>query len=481
MFCKQCGYNNDNYASMCKRCGSSLREADNYDKDESQDITPPSGGLRFVKKRENPLESAKKRFKKLEYAEHDTRRRMILIIIGASILLGLMMYGMVSCTRACFAPEPEIVYGSSGGNIANFAIAAQDGEYVYYSLPFGANPGLYRAPLQGGDPVKLSYRKLSQMAVSGDWLYGVDADDGCFYRMNKNGTDAQNVLGDAQPLWVNIADNTVYYIDARDGLIYRASVGGLGSGKTARAELIYPHPAASLSVWEDCIYFVAVNEDYVWGGSPDDEDVSGSDVSGSDVSGSDAPQQDSFLPEEALYYEISGSDIRTLRRFGTLTRAELDGDNPEPLCDDIAADVSRYGEYLYYASPATAMVSTGDFSLVTGKSIDEEVDCLAYRRINLKTLRREPFLSANMSRSPLNVTATKVYFVGSEGTLERTGFSGSVHEVLPVPQRDVMLVCVAGDWVYYIADSGDTLGIIKSDGSSPRTLAQRIVIPEAVN
>lgn len=399
MYCNQCGYKNHQHATFCKRCGSDLRRNADHPED-NRGKARGAGALRFAPGIQSVWEPAlrwiKKKAAQLRQIKIDPARLMIVggilaknrsdssphrsaqrerrerlarwgILLGAVILIIIFVLA-ISCSGGSVGS-----FGNTGGNVAGGGHVVSNGFGTYFSRLYGDNPGLYYTDSGNGSEFKMSYRKFTQIGLSGDWIYGVDVDDGQYYRVSLDGTKTQQVLPrGVLPKNAAIADNYVYYINRADQKIYRADLSKITGRKPASPQRLYDQPADCLNVTADSIYFLKINSNQPsFNPAPEDQPES------EEVS-EDPPQQTvNDLPSNNLTDSVDQGEVLpsvTAKQlidpelvgraamgkapiFGTIMRMDLNGRKEKSIGVSEAAYMTVAGGTLYYGVPATIWVN----------------------------------------------------------------------------------------------------------------------------
>lgn len=439
MFCRQCGYNNDKYTRMCRRCGSDLYTAQ---EEQGSMPEPQNGRLLRERPRHSIIDDIKQLFvRRRRYITMSRRTKYIIAACAAgALLLALMVWGTVSCVRSCNQPPPDYTAYTESGNIAHGSRAVSDGEYIYYCEPMGDNPGLYRVPVEGGERTKLSYRRMTGLACVDGYIYGTDTDTGCYIRISVNGLDARTVL-EFEPQCVNFVGDRMYFLS--DGSIYTAEPGGK---LPLEISPVYTGgDAKCLTVSANDAYFIRVSPGLT----------------------------DAVAAAAGL-------------ECGLVSHLSLETGALSVLHETPADMLTVYGEYLFFAVGATAEVQVVEESDDEDEDKDEDeneesvtvstriVDCMEFRRLNTVTGECVIFLSPNISVSPLNVTSHGVYFIGTNGGIERVPFGGGDPERIPAFETNISGVTVVENYLYFGSEANTRLCCIRTDGSDWELLCRAL-------
>lgn len=446
MFCRQCGYNNDKYASVCRRCGSVLRDIGNYAPDAPEEevstneeiidemLSRGSGQLKLEKKKEPLLVALKKRFKKLEYASDNTKKWLIAACIAGALVICLAAFGIVRLAVSCSNSAADI-YASDSSSIAadTCAVIDERGEWIYFTKMYGENPGLFKVSAEGGEELKLSYRRLTQMLLTDEWIYGTDSDDGCLWRVPTGGGAAQLVTEDTVED-VNIVNDDLYYIGS-DGCIYQSSLRRVDEETAVTAKKLSEKQAMCLTVYNDKIYFI----------EPDSVDTT-TTTTMPVVSNSSMPFFGAAEDEKKLVSPFENTV------YGTIFTMNTDGSGIKAFGSEKAAYMTVQGDNIYYAVGTTVPVSTGDVNLITGEPEVVDYAALQMRRRSIKGGSSVNFNEPGVAGGFLNFTSSGVYFVSAENGLLRCSLKGDETSYVYTGESDIDSVSVVGKWLYYWAN-----------------------------
>ncbi len=486
MYCRQCGYNNDNYSRMCKRCGSNLRDVEGAEQrpDSQEDIMKHVGGLKYAPMRVSFRGLIKKRFKKLRHVAGDHKNRLTFVIVIASILLcvaGALIAAQIRSCNTVVVAE----YGNNNCNIANNCYAASNERWLFYSVPYGDNTGLYRVDLNTDNKLKVSYHSLYCISLLNDWVYGLDG-GGNALRISFDGTRVQWLLEDAPVSSLSVVDNYVYYIGS-DAVPYRACLDDVSDERPASPERLYNGAVGSLLACGDWLYYTTL-----------DSVATITKATSVDFGeGYNGEGNVGFVVDELITSPTDAPDTVTMFNSagyptGRLYRMRMDGTENTLLVDGAVFAVTVHGDYVYYFTETTVTVSYTDLhpeltepTKKTKKTsrrrkttttepppVNVDVPCMQSWRLSLRSMGFTDFLRPDASYSPLNVGGSGVYYISKAGDLMKTGLSGGEGELIATGQQRVDSVSLVGDWVYYTADGGTTFGRVFFDGSAGEILAQ---------
>lgn len=494
MYCRQCGYNNDNYTKACRRCGSSLAvdDSDTVIKREAGD-----GELKYAAKRESFKEWLMIPFEKLNRARPDNTRKIVFYTVCAAAVFFVLIIAAAGIVRSCSTVEEEDSYGNSGMNILQEAVACTDGEYIYYLVSTGDNTGVFRQPCEGGEILKLSYLKLRSLSIYDGWLYGTDP-YGIPYRVPSSGGEAQQLYPSAV-CDMQIFNHCVYFITESCELM-RAAIDTIDQQGGFSAERIAQRRVSSFLIEDGVLYFIESTESFDNSTafvSSNNISVSASDISASDsalvstpegepavASSSDLvpiPEAEALPEPEVREWRIledrtadpsswPTTDIRCNYPetvSGPIWRMQPDGSDAEQLTYESCSNLCVYGDYLYYTTEKLTTVSASD---VFGEEYGDAQltrQVLQCWKLDLHTLKYMRFLDKGTVTSHMLPCEDGFYFLGEQGDMM---FYSSVDEALTTVLTDVDPVrhcCAVGDWIYFSSYDGLTITRIKRGEKVP--------------
>lgn len=453
MYCRQCGFNNDKYSKMCKRCGSDLTRP-------TEEYTPPvtePGQLRFAPKQETVIDLFKRRFRKLERAALDKSHRRPFIIAAVCIAVIVVAVIAVPRIKECMTVVPDS-YGDTACNTASFGAVAVKDDFMYCSQPIGDNPGLYRIKLSTGERLKISWHTLEQVSWYEGWLYGVD-ETGALIRMSHDGLTEQRVTDDLNVRYVSLFNGYVYYINEAS-LICCAALADISDDTTAESKPVSDMSASEMMIFDGMIYFIEPTSVGYQPGVPMESILDPEWVPGkiSWITGKEIPPD----------YRVDAADADMV--MGNVCRMKPDGSESEMIVGGSLCNLSAHGEYLYYMTQTAVEVSASQFDHGAPASIAIKASSCQFWRYNLVTSKYTRFLDEGTSRSALNVTDNGIVYVSLNGDLETCPTVGGDRRLLPTEAVDVKSFAVINNVVYYTSDEGGRVGYINIDGSGPVTL-----------
>ena len=466
MFCKQCGYNNDKYASVCRRCGSVLRDIGNYkagsvdstddENDISDDGSGGNGDLRYARRKEPFLTMVKKRFKKLDHASEDTKKKMIIGILAGTLVVCLAAVGIKEWVQSC-NPYISYSYGADSAEIANDTCAVMDGkgEWIYFTKLYGDNPGLFRVSPKGGEEYKLSYRGMTQLLVFEDWVYGTDVSDGLLWRVPATGGPAQQVTDDKVDD-VNIVNGMVYYIGS-DEYVWRGSLKDVSDDTTIDAKCICEKRATCLTVYEDTVYFIERPKPVVTTTTLPPEVSSSSSLP-------------FFGADESTKLKSPFDD----QEYGKIISANLDGSEMKAVGSDKAAFMTVKSGYLYYAVEATVKKKTGKKDLITGEPEVVDYAALQMRRRLIEGGNTVNFGDPETFAGFIDVDKTSaIYFVSTDGVLMKCGDKGEEVDYIYTGMSGITSAQVVGKWIYFWTEENTKFCRVPTGGGNVEIICEK--------
>lgn len=453
MYCRQCGFNNDKYSKMCKRCGSDLtRPVEDYSPRPSE-----PGKLRHAPKAESFTDLFKRRFKRLRRVAKDTKQLRAWIIAGAVTLVAVAAVILVPRVAACMAVEPD-TYGDTAGNVATHSPAAVDGDYIYCSQPVGDNPGLYRIRISTGEMLKINWNTLSRMTWYDGWLYGLD-ESGTMVRFSGDGLERQQVLEEQNIRCASFYNGGLYYLDAY-GAVMRVDLDSVSDEMPAEPELIKDVRACEMIIFDGSIYYIEQTGLCFEPDVPMDSIIDPEYEPGkiSRITGKEIPP---------AYRVDAGSATKPA---GNIYRIQPDGSGEELLVDEQVCNLSAYGDYLYYMTQTVQEVSASVFDHKAPASIVIRGSSSQFWRYNLITDKYTRFLNEGTARSALNVTDKGIVFISVKGDLEICPVTGGDKALLPTEAQNIDSFAVVNGVAYFSADSGTRVGWVNIDTKVHTTL-----------
>ncbi len=194
--------------------------------------------------------------------------------------------------RDQLAAYQPLVRGNSAGNIANWGIAATQGDWVYFS-------------------------NISQ--------------DNKLYRMRLDGTGKQ-LLSNDRALYINVVGDWIYYINQTDqSKMYKIRLDG--SGKT---KIDDQHSATVISVVGDWIYYITQSEQYKLFKIK-------TDGTGKMQLGTDFLVEEMYATEDWIFYTIQNQNLQ-------IFKIRPDGSQRTKVTEYGARQLNIEGDWLYFVN-----------------------------------------------------------------------------------------------------------------------------------
>ena len=457
MYCRQCGYNNDNYTKICKRCGSMLNESPDEYRVPPSDPGNRVGGLRFAPKKEKLSERISRNFSRLRRVSERRLNKWTVVIAAAVMVLCVAALVIILDIRYKNSITP-VQYANDSCNIMQDCFAAQNDEFLFFSSPYGSNPGLYRETLLTGQRLKIAYRTLSCISVQDGWIYGLD-EHGSPLRISVDGTVTQYITDDAPLSYFTVTDSYCYYIDA-DHYMYRIKLdfpeddeaaGGHEAMNRARPEQICGDRVGCMLLSSDRIFYTTLT-----------------------------------MHESAHTENISGGDIRleplcssTGYPVGQLWSIALDGTDAAPILEESVFSMSTKGSYIYFFTESTETVSYTDIyppstettkktkktkkKTTTTEPPPKNIDVIRLHswRYSMRTGGYASFLADDHSISPIYISGDSIYYISKDGNLMTASLSGLDEELIPTDTQKIDHVFELGGYVYFSSSEDELYARIK--------------------
>ncbi len=468
MYCRQCGYNNDQYSKLCHRCGSVLREAEeHYDNNPKEEQSAQEEGvLKYARKGDDLITLLKMPFRQLERVTENHRRRWPILIITASVIvICLVVWLTVLGTNAC-REEEAIIYGNTPSNTAFNALAAADDNYIYYTCPFGENPGLYRMSVSTGEILKISYHCLESLSVVDGWVYGMDT-DGTVMRISYDGLSSQQVIEETRVKHPVVVGNYLYYIGKACRLC-RADLTTLTKRSLAKTQPLTEAAVSEFVIYEDIIYFIEMSaDDYdrLFTVSTEVTPPSYKDENGKTV------QPESYTVSELVTPD--GADIPN--NPGCIRRMTPDGENESELLGSPVLNLTAGNGYLFFQTETTVVISATDIDPNAPADMPYELPAKKAWRLSLETLKYSTLLDAGIADSPMTPTDDGwVYYIAADGNLERVALKGGERVNVLTYKQDTDRFSLCAGRMYVMTDNETRLISMLPDGTGHIDLCEKL-------
>ncbi len=141
--------------------------------------------------------------------------------------------------------------GNSSGNLQNIGFAAQQGKWMFYTIPDTRYPyPLFRAMLDGETGIKTltESQPMSYINVVGEWIYYINKSDEHAYRIKTDGTEKKLIIND-QVTNLVVVEDYIYYTTIFNG-IFKTKTDG-----SSRELITSERPLSTLLVQDNTIYY----------------------------------------------------------------------------------------------------------------------------------------------------------------------------------------------------------------------------------
>lgn len=130
------------------------------------------------------------------------------------------------------AYEPAALRGNTSGNITNWGIAAQQGDWTYFSN-ITDNYKLYKMRTDGSSKSKLSDDNVLYINVAGDWIYYCNrSDQSKIYKISTDGTGRARIDDEHSASLMMVDGEWIYYITPNEQFrMYKIKTDGTGKSR----------------------------------------------------------------------------------------------------------------------------------------------------------------------------------------------------------------------------------------------------------
>jgi hypothetical protein len=161
--------------------------------------------------------------------------------------------GKITLTLTVAAIEDR---GNTVGNIANGAFVAQEGDWVYYNLPYFGDYFM-KMRADGTGLTSMFVEKASGINISNGWFYYFLPDNG-IYKIKTDGT-GKTLVTIASTDRISVVGDWIYYNDASDGYrTYKIKTDGTGKVR------LNTDQALDISVTNGWIYYRNGSDNYAY-------------------------------------------------------------------------------------------------------------------------------------------------------------------------------------------------------------------------
>jgi len=217
--------------------------------------------------------------------------------------------------------------GNTFGNINNGGYAAIKGEWIFYQ---NVNDGgkLYRIKTDGTSCSKLCDDKVAYINITGAWLYYSNIDDDRrIYKIRTDGTNRSKFSDNSYCLGVTLAGDWIYYRGSFSSIIYKINIDGSQHQKLGDEKGVF------INVADDWVYFIKNRTELckIKKDGTGSQKISNGKFVSINVAG------------DYIYFR-NGDDGDKLYKIQT------DGKKSIKLCDDNVDSINVAGEWIYYAN-----------------------------------------------------------------------------------------------------------------------------------
>lgn len=304
----------------------------------------------------------------------------LLFIVGGMffiIIAVILIVGQISDNRieGTIPEEPIAGYyieerrGNTSGNINNRGIAAQQGEWIYYSKVSGiykmridgsentmltddfavylnvvddwiyyvlaGGDGIYKIRTEGNEPTKIAADTASRLNLVGDWLYYENVDG--IYKVGLNGTGHTLIIEDSASMGLCIADGWIYYpvkpsLQSLDEFWTVYKVHTDGSGRTK----LNDDKTTNLNVSDGWIYYSIFINDYGSSG------IYRMETNGDNLTKvSDVKPSNLNVVGDWMYFNVPDDN-------GSLYKMRIDGSDYTKLNNDQSESINVLDDWIFY-------------------------------------------------------------------------------------------------------------------------------------
>lgn len=146
--------------------------------------------------------------------------------------------------------------GNTYGNIANYGLVAQSGDYIYYSNSYD-KWRLYSVKVDNTENKRLTTDSVQYINIVDSKVYfSNSSDNGRLYVIGTDGSGRKK-LNDTRSEYINVVGDYIYYIDADSGWnIKRMKKDGTS------VEVLSTSKCTNLAVTSDWIYYINWNDNF---------------------------------------------------------------------------------------------------------------------------------------------------------------------------------------------------------------------------
>ena len=285
------------------------------------------------------------------------------------ILLGvifLFVLGITACSATDSKNGGGATYGNTAGNIANRALVAREGDWVYY-VNYDDGQSLYKERTDGSEKEQLSAEtECGYLNVGNGWVYFTNK-DGYLLRVSTDGA-TQEVIWEQTCGSVNLVDDWLYFIDhSYNSQLYKMRTDGEGR------QALYDIRSLSVGgaiVYDNWIYYLEgydlyrhkldgpdlekVTEDLVFSAATITDDwiyyINMNDNGYLYKIRPDGTGRECVYQASSIYLNVAGEWIyfSNLSDNRYLYRVRTDGTGSEKLNEEAISGTNIAGDWVYY-------------------------------------------------------------------------------------------------------------------------------------
>lgn len=219
--------------------------------------------------------------------------------------------------------------GNTPGNIANDAVVAQQGDWIYYTDVSGDNY-LYKIKTDGTGKTQLNNERTQNINVVGEWVYYIsndnDFEEKYLYKIKTNGSNKMKLNNDVTGN-ITVMGDWIYYINnSDDDRIYKIRTDGTNRTK------ICGDAAFLMTIVDDWIYYSNISDDngYLY------------------KIKTDGTGKLKLNNERIWHINVSGDWIYYTVRDRYIYKIKTDGTNKTKICQDKCMGINVFGDWIYY-------------------------------------------------------------------------------------------------------------------------------------
>ncbi|MDC3418364.1 DUF5050 domain-containing protein [Aquibacillus salsiterrae] len=152
--------------------------------------------------------------------------------------------------------QPIVSRGNSSGNIANWGIAALQGDWVYFSN-ISQGYKLYKMRLDGTGKQLLASDRSLYINVVGDWIYYINqSDQAKMYKVRTDGTQKTRIDDQHSATVISVVGDWIYYVTQSEQYkLFKIKTDGTGKTQLGNDALV-----EEMYATEDWIFYTLQNQ-----------------------------------------------------------------------------------------------------------------------------------------------------------------------------------------------------------------------------